>query len=247
MRFLYEYRTSDNVKHDGEVVASNREAAYALLKAQGIRPGALVEAPGFFNKLFGKGKRWIAIVVLAIAAVVSLGYAFRMRQGVRFSAYQFDSPTRRQLIGDAAVIEKGIKTGWFDVFDDTGDRFLAGFAIPGVPVAVRNTSVEEIVGALRREVPVSVDDPIEVRQIKAIVAGMKDEIRALQKDGWTIKEVGTALVNRQEKEIGFYNRAKNELENARRRNLPEPELTALWERKNDELRNMGIKLVPLPE
>ena len=42
------------------------EAAYAALRAQGIKAGHVDEAPGVFNKLFGKGKRWMAIAVLVV-------------------------------------------------------------------------------------------------------------------------------------------------------------------------------------
>ena len=70
MKFLYEYRTSDNAKHSGTICAGSRDAAYAAIKALGVRPSRVVEAPGFFNKLFGKGKRWIAISLLAAVAVV---------------------------------------------------------------------------------------------------------------------------------------------------------------------------------
>ena len=57
MKFIYQYRTSDNEVKRGEIVAPDREAAFQLLRAQGIKPARLEEAPGVFNKLFGKGKR----------------------------------------------------------------------------------------------------------------------------------------------------------------------------------------------
>ena len=59
-----------------------------------------------------------------------------------------DDTTRRQIIGDTAIIEKGIRTGWADVFDLEGERFLASFAIPGVPAGQRSTTVDEIRKAL---------------------------------------------------------------------------------------------------
>ena len=64
MKFIYEYRTSDNVRRSGVIDASDRESAFIALKNQGVRPASMKEAPGIFNKLFGKGKRWIAIVIL---------------------------------------------------------------------------------------------------------------------------------------------------------------------------------------
>ena len=77
MKFNYEYRTSDNRLHEGVIRSANREEAFAVLKARGIRPGRVVEAPGFFNKLFGKGKRWLAIVFLAVALIVAVVFLLK--------------------------------------------------------------------------------------------------------------------------------------------------------------------------
>ena len=246
MKFNYEYRTSDNVKHTGVIAASDREAAYAALKQRGIRPGFLAEAPGFFNKLFGKGKRWLAIGVLSAVCGV---LAVIIRSTPTPSTYtSFDAATRRQIIGDTAVIEKGIRTGWADVFTLEGDRFLASFAIPGAQPAVRTTTEEKLVEALRTLHSALCTDAegIEARQIRAIVSGMKREINGLLEGGWTLREVGSALARRQDREIAIYRQVENEIGRAKA-TLGEDDLLALWERKNDELRNLGIRPVPMPE
>lgn len=72
MKFLYEYRTSDNAKHSGTISAASRDAAYAAIKVLGVRPSRVVEAPGFFNKLFGKGKRWLAIAALGVLVIIAI-------------------------------------------------------------------------------------------------------------------------------------------------------------------------------
>lgn len=160
-----------------------------------------------------------------------------------------DSPLRRQIIGDSAVIEKGVRTGWSDVFDLEGDRFLASFAIPGVSASVRSTTEENLLKALSTPHSASCTDAegIESRQIRAIVAGMKRELRAYLAAGGTLASYGKRLVNRQEAEIGYYNRVKMELETASKSGIDEQRLLPLWEKKNNELRNLGVKLVPLPE
>ena len=53
VRFTYEYRTSDNALHKGVIDASDRDAVYVALRARGIKPSRVDEAPGLFNKLFG--------------------------------------------------------------------------------------------------------------------------------------------------------------------------------------------------
>ena len=159
----------------------------------------------------------------------------------------FDDGTRRQVIGDTAVIEKGIRTGWAEVFPEEGERFLASFAIPGVPAGLRNTKVEEIEAALSRRIEQTAADGIEARQIKAMVEGMKGELRQFLADGGTIVEYGEELVKRQEEELGYYTRAKAEIESAKKSGMSEAQVTELWEKRNAALRRMGVKLVPLPE
>ena len=251
MKFLYEYRTPDNEKHSGKINASDKEAAYAALKRQGIKPCRFSEAPGFFNKLFGKGKRWMVIGVLG-ALCLMLG-AVVYTQGTRREAQGtdgiFDATMRRQVIGDVAVIEKGIKEGWAEVFPEEGERFLASFAIPGVPAGQRSTTEEEILKALstRQRVPSTESDGIEARQIRAMVEGMKEELREFLRKGGTIAAYGRKLVRRQEEEIAYYNRAKAEIENAQKSKMPAAQLNDLWEKRNESLRQMGIKLVSMPE
>ena len=252
MKFLYEYQDKANKRHKGTLNAATRADAYVALKTQGIKPIRCDEAPGFFNLLFGKGKRWLAIVILAAACVV---LAVVVGRGVLTAPQpssveeSFDSPIRRQIIGDAAIIEKGLRTGWADVFVSEGDRFLASFAIPGVSPAIRSTTEEELRNALASENAAGrrVPDTLEARQIHAIVAGMKKEINGLLKDGWTLREVGTALVRRQEQEIGYYERAKTEIETAAKSKMAPAALEELLDRRNDSLRKLGIRLVSMPE
>ena len=251
MKFVYEYRTSDNVRHEGVVAASSREAAFSALKAQGIRPGSVREAPGLFNKLLGKGKRWIAIVVLAVLCVALAIAVWRVVLNApqpSLVVEALDSPIRRQIIGDAAVIEKGLKTGWADVFADEGDRFLASFAIPGYEAAVRNTTEDEIRKVMSSSRSRLVrGEGLEARQIIAIVGGIKDELRRFLAKRGTIREYCQRLAERQDLEISYYLRAKTEVEEARRRGMSGRKLDAFWESHNEGLRQMGIRLVAMPE
>lgn len=246
MKFIYEYRTSDNSRHTGVVCASSRDSAYSLLKKQGIKPSRLADAPGLANLVIGKGKRWIAIVLLAVL-VCSLAFVILSGGSDDGVIYSFDSKLRRQPIGDAAIIDQGVRTGWESVFSEEGERFLASFAVPGVPAGLRNTSVQEIEKALSRRVEVLGSDGIEARQIKSMVEGMKEELRQFLAQGGSIKRYGEKLVRRQEEEIGYYNRAKNEIECAQKSGMSKTQLEALWENRNASLRAMGVKLVTMPE
>ena len=154
---------------------------------------------------------------------------------------------RRQIIGDTAIIEDGIKNGWSEVFPEEGERFLASFAIPGVPAGVKTTNVEELEKALRRKVVVEQNDSMEAKQIKAMVEGMKDELRRYLEKCGTISKYGERLVDRQEQELSYYRRIKEEIETAVKSGLPDAEIEAKWKSGNAELRNMGIRLVPMPD
>lgn len=264
MKFDYCYRTKDNVEHWGKINAPNRDAAYAILKSKGIRPGKVVLAPGIFNLVFGAGKRWIVIIALSVALIVSLCYYVRqlelneetlehvallnessvVPEAVKAS---IDNYTRRQVIGDSAVIEKGIKTGWKDVFESEGDQFLASFAIPGVPAGVRSTSEENLKKALENTLLPDDADSLEIRQIKMIVIGMKSELKEFLEEGGTYVEYGSRLVQRQEEELGYYNRACNEIKALVASGAAPSEVIAVWEKRNNQLRRMGIRLVPMPD
>ena len=251
MKFRYGYRTKDNEKVEGVISAASREDVYAQLKREGRKPYMVEPLPGLLNRLSGIGKRWLAIAVLAVLAAalaVALGRA-RTPAAPQPSSLDatLDAPTRRQPIGDVAVIDKGIREGWADVFPDEGERFLASFAIPGVPAGQRSTTEEEIRASLSRNVETTADDSIEARQIKAMVEGMKQELREFIADGGTIKMYGRRLVQRQEDELGYYHRAKAELDQAIAAKRGQGEINALVEKRNAALRKIGVKLLVLPE
>ena len=154
--------------------------------------------------------------------------------------------TRRQVIGDAAIIEKGVATGWADVFRHEGERFLASFAIPGVKAGQRNTTVEEIEAALSRRVEPPPGIGIEAQQIISMVEGMKAEARAYIKAGGSAVGYGRRLTERQDAEIAIYNRVRSEAE-AARKTMSADAFESFLDERNDELRNLGIRPVTLDE
>ena len=88
---------------------------------------------------------------------------------------------------------------------------------------------------------------MEAKQIKSMVEGMKDELRGYLAGGGSIAQYGERLVERQEQELSYFRRIKEEIENAAKSGISEDELEAKWKAGNAELRNMGIRLVPMPE
>ena len=254
MKFRYGYRTKDNEKVEGVVSATSREDVYAQLRREGRKPYMVEPLPGLLNRLSGISKRWIAIALLAVVCVALSVIILSTPTPSTYTSLDasLDSPVRRQPIGDAAVIDKGIREGWVDVFALEGDRFLASFAVPGTPPAIRSTTEEKLREALDHEpskhpnLP-NIQTSLEARQIRAIVEGMKQEIREFIADGGTIRQYGRRLVQRQETELGYYHRAKVELDRAIAEKRGKDAINALVEKHNAALRKIGVKPLVLPD
>ena len=249
MKYTYAYKTSDGTRHEATMVAKSREEVFAQLRKQGIKAIKVVAADGSKanGEVRGVKKRIVAALVVLVAVAVGIAAYFGgiHTGGTAEPSFATDQ-TRRQIIGDAAIIEKGIRNGWSDVFELEGERFLASFAIPGVKAGQRNTSEKVFALALEAKCEIDSSDSLEARQIKAMVEGMKNEARRYIAAGGTIVEYGKRLTERQDAEIAVYNRVKADLDKARS-SMPDDAFIVYWEKRNDELRNLGIKTVPLSD
>lgn len=256
MKYTYAYKTSDGTRHEAAMDAPSREFVFAELRKQGIRAIKVVATDGSKanGEVRGVRKRAVVVIVafvaLAVGVVAFVSGTRRVPPEGRgageevFRQEQFTGTARRQVIGDAAIIAKGIRTGWSDIFSAEGDRFLASFAIPGVKAGVRNTSVEELSAVLNTVVSISAEDSLEAQQIKSMVEGMKAEARSYVSAGGSIVEYGKRLTERQDAEIAVYKRVAEEIEKART-TMSEDAFTSFYEQRNDELRNLGIRPVTL--
>ena len=251
MKYTYAYKTSDGVRHEDSMNAASREEVFAALRKRGIKAIKVVAADGSKanGEIHGVRKRVVAALVAFVAVGVGvIAYFSGTRSGSDLGgsaeiSFQTDQ-ARRQIIGDVAVVEKGILTGWSDVFPLEGDRFLASFAIPGVNAGIRNTSEAELLLALETKTEAKSSDSIEARQIKAMVEGMKKEARRYIAAGGTIVEYGKRLTERQDAEIAIYNRIKADVDQARS-TMSKKDFISYWEKRNDELRSLGIRTVRL--
>lgn len=265
MKYTYAYKSSDGIRHEDTMNASSREDVFAELRKRGIKAIKVTAADG--SKANGeiRGVRRRVVIILLALVAISVGITAYLT-GTNFGTNRSDLPapllalpgsesnpyasaanvdkTRRQVFGDEAIVAKGIRTGWADVFTLEGDRFLASFAIPGVKAGQRNTSLKEFEASINSKCEISPTDSPEAQQIKAMVEGMKDEARQYIAAGGTIVDYGKRLTERQDAEIAIYERKKTEIEKAKD-TLSENEFMELWELKNEELRNLGIKTVGL--
>ena len=251
MKFSYQYRTSDNVQHDGVISAPTRDAAFAALKIRGIRPGRMTECPGFFNKLLGKCKRWIAIALLSMA-VVALMIAFLSVEGGAAGYADRNGNARpiarRQIWGNDLIVDNAAKHGWSDVFENQADRLLARFAQPGrsverlyIPKEVERWAED----ALKSPIRIADDELEEFKQMKCMVAGMREELKDYLADGGSVMGYFGRLMERQNEELGVIAHERNVVEAAIA--LKRPDLNDVWNRANRKLRNMGLPVFPPPE
>lgn len=226
MRFDYQYRTSENELRCGSLRAPNRDAAFAALKAQGIRPSRVEESPGFFNKLFGKGKRWMAIAVLALFAAIGWWAAVSEREP--------DWEERSQIYGDPVLIKELSSDGWATVFDGAGERYLAAYAVPGreVPADLTPPKAEDFSSG---SVPLLEGDGDVVRKMKRIVNGMKRELREYIRDGGTLEGYCRRLAIRQ--------RAEAQVLSAAERALKGETDPTKWQERNRQLQAMGLPML----
>lgn len=232
--------------HRGTIAASTKEAAYDTLKAQGIKPGKVWEAPGIFNKVFGKGKRWIAILVLLVIALSSTYTVLRLTREVKELKQDVDDKSlyedRGQLYGDPAVLSELMKDCWSSTFSDPGDRFLACYAIPcAFPsnVIEQADAVRALRSEMSRRISIGSDDLREVAQMKRMVNGMRREAEDYVSAGGTVALYLKKLEIRQRAEKELYDKAQKEYGKIR--------TTEEWKLKNQELRAKGLPMLPMGE
>ncbi|MBO7166302.1 MAG: hypothetical protein J6V88_02125, partial [Kiritimatiellae bacterium] len=94
--------------------------------------------------------------------------------------------------------------------------------------------------AADKDIAISADDPREIRELKQIVNGMRDEMRAYLANGnGTPRSFWRRLNERTLSEMQIYDRTKRELE--------KEQSSEVWEQKNEALRTLGLRTIPLPE
>ena len=249
MKFLYEYRTSDNVRHTGEIKAPDREAAFVALKKQGIRPGRMVPAPGILNFFSGRYKYWFVIVLLVIGVVLLLTRSNSQVKAIEEAEQEIkdykessESPMpRHQIYGEPALMASLSRDSYKTIFNTKGDCYLAFFAQPGVPHPFKTVGWEqEVAEALKtieeNQIEFLEEDPREIRELKRIVLGMRHELKEyLSYKGGSELTYVRRLDERQKKEFQIYNLARMEL-------MKESDLSK-WEARNESLRAVGLKTI----
>ena len=134
-----------------------------------------------------------------------------------------------------------------------GDRLLAVFAQPGRLMCAKGTNPRKLSAnaaaqfadyaqnelAADKDILISTGETREIRELKQIVNGIRDEMRTYLANGnGTPRSFWRRLNERTLSEIQIYERTKRELE--------KEQSTQAWEEKNEALRRLGLRTIPFP-
>ncbi len=255
MRYTYAYRSSDGTRNEASMSASSREEVFETLRARGIKAIKVVAADGSKanGELRGVRKRVVvALVVLAAVVAGIVVYIGGERSGVSAEAGPSTASPRHQIYGDPVVMESFEHGDFSGVLEREGDKLLAVFAQPGrlmcakgadprVLDAVMEASLVAYVRdelSPEKDVAIAPGDSREAQELKQIVNGMREEMRAYLANGnGTPRSFWRRLNERTATEMQIHERTRRELEKETSQET--------WDQKNDALRRLGLR--PIPE
>ena len=248
MKFTYAYKTSDGVRHEAAMDAESREAVFATLRTQGIKAIKVVAADGSKANGEVRGVRKRVLVLSALCLVLSAVVGVILGRGGFIETALPNGAPRHQIYGDPVIVGAFERGDFGEALTNKADRMLAWFAQPGklmCPKGVDPRRMSDTFAANWREVSdtsrqLSPEDSREVRELKEIVNGMHEEMRAYLANGnGTPKSYWRRLLERTQQEIQIYERTRRELE----KETDE----AVWEKKNEALRRLGLRTIPNPK
>lgn len=236
--------------------ASSREDVFEALRAKGIKAIKVVAADGSKANGEVRGVRKRVVVSLVVAAAVCVGviaYIGGERTGANVAANPAVSSPRHQIYGDPAVME-GLERGEFEkVLAREGDRMLAVFAQPGRLMCAKGANPRYLAAAQdaafaayakdelapERDIVIAPEDSREIKELKQIVNGMREELRGYLANGnGTPRSFWRRLNERTASEMQIYERTRRELEKETSHDV--------WEEKNAALRRLGLRTIPNP-
>lgn len=257
MKYTYAYKTPDGVRHEATMSASSREEVFSTLRKQGIKAIKVVAADGSKanGEVRGVRKRVVAALV-ALAAIITglVAYVGGSRTAAVVAANPSAISPRHQIYGDPAVMETIERGDFDDILASTGDKLLAIFAQPGKLMCAKGANPrhlsQETMNAFvsyagtelvtEKDIVISQEDPREIRELKQIVNGMREEMRIYLANGnGTPRSFWRRLNERTLSEMRIYERTKRE--------LGKESSTEVWEQKNDALRKLGLRTIPNPK
>ena len=257
MKYTYAYKSSDGTRHEAAMEAASREAVFAALRTKGIKAIKVVAADG--SKANGeiRGVRKRVVLATALSAAVVAGLvafaAFYLTSNAKRQTSNPQASPRHQIYGDPAIMEAFERGRFEEVFTNKADRMLAWFAQPGKLMCPKGTDPRRCaadfalfwhgvsdtlcqLGDCDGRDAHRPSDSREVRELKQIVNGMRQELRDYLANGnGTPKSYWRRLLERTQEEMRIYERTRRELENEKNE--------AVFEEKNEALRRLGLRTI----
>ena len=207
MKYIYQYKSADNIQHSGKVHASSRERAFDKIKARGLKPYRLELAPGIGNKILIHLMKWGAVesaIVAAIAIMLVSGVRLRRNDELRITNDElgigiYETRPRAQIAGIPEDYNLRLK----EIFSYSAERFLALHAMPGIVFEEKSENLADLEEAIDSNNLPREEDEEWVKALKQIVAGMKEEAFILLKSGKTPGDIEIWLDGRQNRESAY--------------------------------------------
>jgi hypothetical protein len=256
MKYTYAYKTSDGMRHEDSMNAASREEVFAELRKRGIKAIKVAAADGSKANGEVRGVRKRAVAALVALVAISVGVV-AFFSGTRTAAVVAANPAavspRHQIYGDPAIVETFERGDFSNVLSREGDRLLAVFAQPGRLMCAKGTNPRKLSPnaaaqftdyaknelSADKDILISTGETREIRELKQIVNGIRDEMRTYLANGnGTPRSYWRRLNERTLSEIQIYERTKRELE--------KEQSTQAWEEKNEALRRLGLRTIPFP-
>ena len=260
MKYIFAYKTSDGVRHEDSLDANCRDEVFEVLRGRGIRPIKVVAADGSKangevrgEKVEWKVKEWLLACAVGLAVVFFAIFAFFAAKTADNGQAAAASSPRHQIYGDPATME-GLERGDFAAhLPRAGDQMLAVFAQPGKLMCAKGVNPRLLDAAMEaafvayakdelaaeRDIAIDAGEERELRELKQIVNGMREEMREYLANGnGTPRSFWRRLNERTAQEIQIYERTRRELEKETSEEV--------WEQKNDALRRLGLRTIPNP-
>ena len=234
MKYQYFYQTKTNENRSGWINARNRESAYTLLRKQGVRPYRIVGDDPINWRPWALGVLILVLTAGLIGAIIVARLAGDDRRPM----------PRQQLYGDVSRIASGVFSDWSDVLESPLDRFLAAYAQPGSAALPPLMSADEIASfeeELKNGVVYVDGEPMEHRQLKNILAFLREEMREHLAAGETVGQYMDFLEERQQQERELRDHAIESLQK-----VPLSHLHQAWLGVNARLRERGMATLEMP-
>lgn len=182
--WTYSWMSSDGLRHEGEMIAPDKDTVYAELRKQGVRAIKVTEriAPVVRGSFAGLRKRdWLILAVVLLVASIAIGVFLagrtpRVPEAPRSLAVapKLATPAPRRYL----VLPSDLDLA--KVFARPHERFLAAYALPGVirEAASMDAALrQDFIDCLGASIVIDEADALEVVELKRIVSGMKEEAR----------------------------------------------------------------------